>query len=61
MLEEDERNIEYIVGEVEHKQKIEGKGDFSNFAIGSFNIEKLLNALLVNYHLSDVLILVLLC
>lgn len=60
MLEKDERDVEDVIGEVEDDKEVEGEGDLSDFAIGSLNIEELLDALLVYDHLSDVLVFVLL-
>jgi hypothetical protein len=59
VLEDDEGDIEDVVGEVESEKEVEGKGDFANLAVGSFHIEEFLDSLPINNHLSDVLVLVL--
>ncbi len=59
MLEEDEGKIEDVVGEVEGKKEVEGKGDFAYLAVGSFDIEEFLDALPINNHLSNVLVFIL--
>jgi hypothetical protein len=61
VLEEDEGEVEDVVGEVEGEQEVEGEGHLPYLAVGGLHIEQFLDALLVYYHLRDVLILVLHC
>lgn len=59
MCEEDERDIEDVIGQEEDYKKVDGKGELADRTIGSFYIEKLLKPSLVDDHFSDVLVLIL--
>lgn len=59
MGEEDEGDIEDVVGEEESYEKVEREGENVDLAVGSFDIEKLLQASFIDDHFSNVLVLVL--
>lgn len=61
MNEQDEGDIKDVVGEKEDDEEVERKSEDVDMPIGSFYIKELLQASLIDYHLSYILVLILDC